>query len=552
MDFVLNGVSSPNRYDEPEVSIPGAQSRHELDEWGDGTVALDGLVARVARETAAGGGSRPEIVGPGLLAALGAREVILVDVADGESDGCIDASIHRFCRDGSTRRELLRASADLPWLRARRTRHDAVVVDPAGVAVSKVPVLAGMAAPGVRSLVLVPMIGDGRLVGGIAIACSRERSSWTHRMLEPLRLLGDLLAGATMRSRGRSPAKGPVGESPRLRSIPPSSEVRSPAASSEGDLVGRSPAFLEMMHLVDRVAATDTPVLLLGETGVGKGRIAKEIHARGRRRGREMVTLNCAALPPSLAESELFGREKGAYTGADARQIGRFEAADGSTLFLDELGEMPLELQAKFLRVLEDGSFQRLGSPRSLHADVRVVAATNRELDAEMAAGRLRRDLFYRLNVFPIRVPALRERREDIPLLADSIARRLARGLGRSFRAFDSGSMTRMLEYPWPGNVRELANVVERSLILCRSEEITVETGMLETGAPAPGARDDADDGSPRRERTLRAIERRHILSVMADCSWRVRGHGGAAEILDVVPTTLESLMHRLGIKRPG
>jgi DNA-binding NtrC family response regulator len=209
-------------------------------------------------------------------------------------------------------------------------------------------------------------------------------------------------------------------------------------------------------------------------------------------------------------------------------------------------------LQAKFLRVLEDGSFQRLGSPRSLHADVRVVAATNRELDAEMAAGRLRRDLFYRLNVFPIRVPALRERREDIPLLADSIARRLARGLGRSFRAFDSGSMTRMLEYPWPGNVRELANVVERSLILCRSEEITVETGMLETGAPAPGARDDADDGSPRRERTLRAIERRHILSVMADCSWRVRGHGGAAEILDVVPTTLESLMHRLGIKRPG
>lgn len=546
MDGTLNEVSSPTRFVEPSVPLSSTATRRADDGRGDGSLALDGLVARVARQISDEGGCRPEVFGPGLLSALGARKVVFVDIADGESHGCIAASAQEFGRDGSSRRELRRPLVELPWLRARMPRSAPVVLDPTDRRVPTIPVLAGMSSPGDRSLVLVPLVGDGRLIGGIAIACARERAAWTHRLLEPLRLLGDDLARAMLRARQRSAATGIVEPGARLRAVGRPSKTCRAGAASEGELVGCSPAFLEMMRLVDRVAATDAPVLLIGETGVGKGRIAEAIHARGHRGGREMISLNCAALPQSLAESELFGREKGAYTGADIRQMGRFEAADGSTLFLDELGEMPLDLQAKFLRVLEDGSFQRLGSPRSQRADVRIVAASNRDLDAEVDAGRLRRDLFYRLNVFPIRVPPLRERREDIPLLADAIARRLARSMGRSFRGFDSDSMSRMLAHPWPGNVRELANVVERSLILCPADEISIDAPSF-AGCPSQAS----GDAVPRTERTLHANERRHILEVMSECSWRVRGKGGGAEILGVAATTLESRMIRLGIRRP-
>jgi transcriptional regulator with GAF, ATPase, and Fis domain len=294
-----------------------------------------------------------------------------------------------------------------------------------------------------------------------------------------------------------------------------------------------------VLSQAEQVARTDSTVLIQGETGTGKELLARAIHRLSSRKDRPLVTVNCASLPPTLIESELFGREKGAYTGAMTKMIGRFEVADGSTLFLDEVAEIPLELQSKLLRVLEEGSFERLGSTNTLRVNVRIIAATNRDLGEEVKAGRFRKDLYYRLNVFPIAIPPLREHPEDIPLLVWAFVEKAQKRIGKEIEAISKKTMEALQSYSWPGNVRELNNVIEHAMILSKDKSLRVHLpmpGSLETDAT----------------QDLQDMERRHILAVLEKTGWRLSGDGGAAEVLGLKRTTLHEKMKKLGIKRPN
>ena len=310
------------------------------------------------------------------------------------------------------------------------------------------------------------------------------------------------------------------------------------AAFGSQTVVGQSPAMRRVLEQIQQVAATDSTVLLLGETGTGKELLATQIHQASARRGRTMVRVNCAAIPATLIESELFGREKGAFTGALARQIGRFELADRSTLFLDEIGDLPAEIQIKLLRVLEEREIERLGSPRTIPVDTRIIAATHRNLEQRIGDGTFREDLYYRLNVFPIVVPPVRDRGEDVTLLAWRFVTELSTSLGRRIDAIEDESLAAMRQYSWPGNVRELRNVVERAMITARGPRLTVTVPRPVAGAPARSAK-------------LTDVERDHIRGVLESTGWRIRGVGGAADRLGLRPTTLETRMAKLGLTRP-
>ena len=303
-----------------------------------------------------------------------------------------------------------------------------------------------------------------------------------------------------------------------------------------GMIIGASEALNRVLMLAERVAPTDSTVLIQGETGTGKELIANCIHRNSRRSERVMHKINCAAIPENLLESELFGREKGAFTGAVAQQIGHFELADGSTLFLDEVGELPLIAQAKLLRVLQEGQFERLGSPKTHQTDVRVIAATNRDLAQEVRQGRFREDLFYRLNVFPIKLPLLRERSEDIPLLVCFFVRTVGEKMGRTVCKINPRDMEALQRYPWPGNIRELRNCIEHSLIFSSGDTLQV---ILPEG---PQRRQDPLTLS------LQEVEQQHITAVLGGTNWRVHGEKGAARILGLNPNTLFFRMKKLGI----
>ena len=308
--------------------------------------------------------------------------------------------------------------------------------------------------------------------------------------------------------------------------------------SAYDEIIGRSDLMRDVLAQVDRVAATDSTVLITGETGTGKELVARAIHGVSKRKDRALVTINCASLPPSLIESELFGREKGAYTGALTMMKGRFEVADGSTIFLDEIGELGLELQAKLLRVLEEGRFERLGSPKPVQVNVRIIAATNRDLAQDVQDGKFRKDLYYRLNVFPIGIPPLRERSEDIPLLVWALVREFEKKMGKRIESIPKRSLEALQRYAWPGNVRELRNVIERAMIVSSGKSLDLHIPAIASAEPVtPEALED--------------VERTHILSVLEKTRWRLMGQGGAAERLGLKRTTLQSRMKKLGIKRP-
>jgi DNA-binding NtrC family response regulator len=308
-------------------------------------------------------------------------------------------------------------------------------------------------------------------------------------------------------------------------------------------LVGHSPKFIEILERAKMVGSKDTSVLILGESGTGKELIAHSIHKVSARRYKPFVIVNCGTLPANLIESDLFGHEKGSYTGAITKREGKFELADGGTIFLDEIGELPLELQVKFLRVLQEREIEPVGGkPRKI--DVRVLAATNKDLEEEVAAGRFRIDLYYRLNVFPLLLPPLRERKEDIPLLANYFLKKYSTEEGRQIPALSTEATKMLMQYHWPGNIRELENTVQRNVVLANGDVIdSIEM-------PNPKLSAVATHTGNERFKTMIENERDHILAVLENCNWKISGKGGAAEVLDVNVNTLNSRMKKLGIER--
>ncbi len=313
-------------------------------------------------------------------------------------------------------------------------------------------------------------------------------------------------------------------------------------------IVGADAGLNEVMHAVEQVARTDTPVLILGETGTGKEVVARALHVRSRRAAGPFLRVNCGALPPELIDSELFGHERGSFTGAVGNRHGWFERADGGTLFLDEVGELPLAAQVRLLRVLQDGSFQRVGGERTLNVDVRVVAATNRDLRAAVAAGHFREDLWFRLAVFPIPLPPLRERLRDIPALAAHFSLRAAERLGLPPRMPDAADLALLETYPWPGNVRELASVIERAAILGDGHRLEVTRALGVEPFPATRPADRNPDSAPAQLGSLDSATREHIEAALRQCHGRVEGPFGAARLLQLNPHTLRSRMRRQGI----
>lgn len=394
---------------------------------------------------------------------------------------------------------------------------------------------------GIKSNVAVPLMAGAEVLGGLTFAFITRHCLWPAEFISRLQLIGTIFAQALQHRRGDEALQSALAENEKLRARleQENQYLRDQVVLKHhhGRIIGQSDALKKALAAAERVAVTNTPVLLLGETGTGKELLAQTIHELSARKDRPMVIVNCASLPATLVESELFGREAGAYTGAASAQVGRFVVADGSTLFLDEIGEFPVELQAKLLRVLQDGRFERLGSPASISVDVRIIAATNRDIEQAARDGRFRADLYHRLNVFPIRVPPLRERREDIPPLVWTFVETIGRRMGKSIKSIPRKSMDQLQRYSWPGNVRELSNIIERAMILTTGDTLQVEVPVTTPGGPASST-------------TLKEAERAQILRVLQETGWRIRGAGGAAETLGIKPTTLEARMAKLGIKR--
>jgi transcriptional regulator with GAF, ATPase, and Fis domain len=397
---------------------------------------------------------------------------------------------------------------------------------------------------GLQSAAILPLTSasEGSLTRRVLMFGSTSaRCQWTPGLIEQLRLIAGVISLALARRAEPAALDSDSVSAPRMHE-PHHEPYLRPADRAFGStpfIVAASAAMRRALADAERVAVTPSTVLLLGETGVGKEVLAQVIHELSVRRARPMVRVNCAAIPGTLIESELFGRERGAYTDAVTRQRGRFESADRSTLFLDEIGELSTEVQVKLLRVLEDRVIERLGSTTPIKVDVRIIAATNRNLEQALAEKSFREDLFYRLNVFPIVIPPLRERPDDIAVLAWRFADEVARTLGKQIDSISPESMQRLQQHRWPGNVRELRNVIERAVITARGPQLTIH------------------DLQPAAERaqtatTLRDAEIAHIRATLETTRWRIRGAGGAAERLALPPTTLESRMARLGITRPA
>jgi transcriptional regulator with GAF, ATPase, and Fis domain len=398
---------------------------------------------------------------------------------------------------------------------------------------------------GIRTLIVVPLWRHQFEGGAVALYSHRALPQLDALTLRPLITVADAIRTAL--DDRPSVALGSVSSGNdqemtprRIASTAQGVAERQGSPGLEDTLVGESAAWRYVVFRLDQVAATHATVLLQGETGTGKELVARAIHKRSARATNKFVALNCAALPPTLVESELFGRERGAFTGAHSSQAGRFELAHRGTFFLDEVGDLPIELQPKLLRVLQEGQLERLGSTRTVDVDVRVIAATNRDLAEEVRQNRFRDDLYYRLNVFPITLPSLRERREDIPLLAQHLANRFARAMAKSVKPISDSVARALQQYEWPGNIRELENVIQRALILSADGVIAMNDISLSAAKPA----------SPSVGTTLEEIERSHIQRMLSTTLWRIEGRRGAAELLGLKPSTLRSRLRKLGIRR--
>lgn len=400
-----------------------------------------------------------------------------------------------------------------------------------------------------KSTVLVPLsVGEGPVFGLLSFGVTREERWWPQTVVKKFKLIAQVFANALARKQADIERKRMefqlIKHLEEIEALKQRLESENIYLREEVkllvehlDIVGQSTAMQKILTEAEQVASTDATVLLLGETGTGKELLARAIHKMSLRKDRPLITVNCAALPPTLIESELFGREKGAYTGAMTRMIGRFELADGSTLFLDEIGELPLDLQSKLLRVLEEGSFERLGSTKPLHVDVRIIAATNRDIKQEIRDGNFRQDLFYRLNVFPIMIPPLRERSEDIPLLVRAAVKEFQKKMGKKIESIPKKTMQTLQSYSWPGNVRELRNMIEHAMILSKDKTLHIDLPERNFSETFPAG-------------SFEEMSRRFIMTVLDKTGWRIGGHGGAAEILGLKRTTLDAKIKKLRIER--
>jgi len=393
---------------------------------------------------------------------------------------------------------------------------------------------------GLKSHICVPLsMGKALPKGAIGFSYLHGRRTWPMQWLQRVRFVGHTLTFALMRRKTEEALQEALAEVKELKKRLEAEIVEEIKVDyNYGEILGHSNAIKTIMGQVEQVAPTDSAVLIQGETGTGKELLARAIHRLSPRNGKAMIKINCAAIPPTLVESELFGREKGAYTGALAKQIGRFEIADGSTIFLDEIGELSGELQAKLLHVLENGQFERVGSPETINVDIRVVAATNKDLATAVQDGTFRKDLYYRLNVFPVEVPPLRQRREDIPMLTWSFVQEFSEKMGKKIEIIPRKTMEHLQSYEWPGNVRELRNVIERAMILTKGTSLHVDIPQ-------------SIDSVHQQDMGLDEFEKNHIIDILSMTGWKVRGKNGGAELLRLKPSTLESKMQKLGIKRP-
>ena len=433
------------------------------------------------------------------------------------------------------------SAARFPWVYKKIVeRHEAVAFDslqelPDEASIDKL----SYEALGTQSNLNIPVIVSRSEVYSLFINAVRSERKWPKHYIPRLRILGEILGNVLARSQSDRELNERLREIEALKqrleteNIYLQEEVKILAEHSE--IVGQSPGIKKVLAQAQQVASTDSTVLILGETGTGKELLARVIHNQSRRKDRPLVTVNTASLAPTLIESELFGREKGAYTGAQTKQIGRFELADGSSLFLDEIGDLAPELQVKLLRVLQEGRFERLGSPKSIQANVRIIAATHRDLEEAVQQGKFREDLYYRLAVFPIHIPPLRERLEDIPLMVEFFIHEFAEKMGKKIRNIPRKTIEDLRWYPWPGNVRELRNVIERAVIVSSGDTLRVELPKLNRGKSSLFL-------------TLEEAEHRHIMDVLENTGWRIKGPRGAAELLGLKPSTLYGTMSRLGI----
>ena len=432
----------------------------------------------------------------------------------------------------------------LEWFMARlRSGQSLVVQDSSDLPPDAVGEAEYFQRTGLHSHLSIPCRVGGRVIGAIAFASFRETRAWPDDLIARIKLVGEVFAHAIARKREHEKLKAALSEIKLLKDRLERENIylrHAAGISRPQGLTSHSPGFRAVIEEVAQVAQTNSTVLLQGETGSGKEVLAQAIHNASTRNSRPMVKVNCAALPASLIESELFGREKGAFTGALARQPGRFEIADGSTIFLDEVGELPLELQPKLLRVLQEGEFERLGGSKTIKVDVRIIAATNRRLEQAVKEGRFREDLFYRLNVFPIEVPPLRDRREDIPLLSWTFVKEFSNSMGKPVDEIADESMAALQAYHWPGNIRELRNIIERAMILNQGPTLSIKLAHTVLRPVAVTAMAGSLDEA---ERTI-------ILQALKQCNWRIRGSTGAAALLDIKPTTLESRIKKLELQQ--
>lgn len=401
---------------------------------------------------------------------------------------------------------------------------------------------------GIRSSCIVPLEVGGHLIGNFGFDMIRTQRRWSEEEIERTYTMAELIASALHRKRQQNEIER-LQARLQAENIYLREEIR--ASLQAGEIVGNSPAILNVLRQAETVAPTEASVLITGETGTGKELVARAIHGRSRRRERALVKVDCASLPETLIESALFGHVQGAFTGASRDSTGRFELADGGTILLDEIGELPLPLQTKLLRVLETGEFERVGSSETRTVDVRVIAATNRDLDRALAEGDLRQDLFFRLNVFPIHVPPLRERRDDISLLVWHLINMHQPRVGRRIESVPHDVMASLRAYDWPGNVRELQNVIERALILSTGSELRLDAVLAAPNSGTTGGTGDGARPTWGSSQRLVDLERSHILRVLEDCNWRIKGTGNAADRLGLAPSTLRFRMKKLGIERP-